>query len=145
MSYDVKEVARYIITYFSKIRMPVTHLKLQKLLYFAWVDFYKERKRYLFEEEMSAWRLGPVSLSVYAEYCAYGAMPIDREYKETQISLIDQQTIDKTLERLKVFSPYDLVELTHKKNTPWSKVYDEGRGLRDSIPFELIISREVKS
>ena len=140
MSYDVKEVARYIITYFSKIRRPVTHLKLQKLLYFAWVDYYRERKDYLFDEEMAAWRLGPVSLSVYAEYCAYGAMPIDREYKDTQISLIDQQTIDRTLEKLKKLSPYDLVELTQKKNSPWSKVYDEGRGLRETIPFELVIS-----
>ena len=39
MSYDVKDVAKYIITYFSKMRRPVTHLKLQKLLYFVWIDY----------------------------------------------------------------------------------------------------------
>lgn len=142
MSYDVKEVARYIITYFSKIRRPVTHLKLQKLLYFAWVDYYRERKDYLFDEEMAAWRLGPVSLSVYAEYCAYGAMPIDREYKDTQISLIDRQTIDRTLERLKGISPYKLVDLSHNPHHSWARVFDNGRGECHLIPFETIISLE---
>ncbi|WP_419573833.1 Panacea domain-containing protein [Pyramidobacter piscolens] len=144
MSYDVKDVAKYIITYFSKMRRPVTHLKLQKLLYFVWIDYYKAHKKYLFEEEMCAWQLGPVSPSVYSDYCAYGAMPIDREYDEIAISEKDRAYLNEDLEQYILTDPYELVNRTHQSGTPWSEIINNGLGLRNTIPFDLMIEREGK-
>ena len=56
---------------------PVSNLQLQKLLYFSWIDYYQKKKgAYLFDESFVAWPLGPVVLSAYYDFCAYGAEPI---------------------------------------------------------------------
>lgn len=140
MTYDVMRIAEYIITFFSHKEMPVTHLKLQKLLYFVWVDYCRKTRAKLYTEEMGAWQLGPVVPSVYYEYCVYGAMPICREYK-SEIRSEDKQIIDATLEQYKDRSAFDLVAETHKDGTAWSRVFNE-EGVRASIPFELIVQCE---
>jgi uncharacterized phage-associated protein len=58
----------------------VTHLKLQKLLYYAEAWFLANFDRSLMNEEFQAWAHGPVSPMVYAKYRNHGwdALPPEK-------------------------------------------------------------------
>ncbi len=139
--YSAKQVSRFIITYCYNKNHPVSNLKLQKILYFSWVDFYKETHEILFNDEICAWQLGPVVPEVYYEYCSYGGRAICESYNndiDTKNSQILSEIIDRYIYKL----ASSLVDMTHRPGTPWSEIYCDGIGNRDTIPFELIISRE---
>ena len=75
MWYKVLEVAKYIISRCSELRNPVSNLKLQKMLYFIWIEFYKHTGRTLFLDDICAWQLGPAVPIVYYEFCQYPENP----------------------------------------------------------------------
>ena len=100
----------------------ITHLKLQKLLYYcqAWSLVFFEEK--LFEEEIQAWVHGPVVPKVYRFYKKYG-------YSDISGSSFDPQTREKQKKCAVVksvcevyggCSPKYLEELTHHEY-PWLK------------------------
>ena len=137
MPCDVRDVAQYIVNYFIQCDNPVTNLKLQKLLYFSWIDYFKAKKEYLFNEEFEAWVLGPVVPEAYYEFCAYGADMIFR-CKEVHLSGTDTEIIDKTLEKYSAVSPYELVEISHRPGGAWDKIFSGGKGRRKIIDFETV-------
>ena len=131
------EVANYIISYCATQGKPINNLKLQAMLYFIWVDFWKKTRRGLFSDDICAWRLGPVVPSVYYAYCAYGALPINLTY-ETIISEEDGSIIDEFCKELIDRSVCNLVNETHIEGTPWHRIYANGTGNRARIPFYMI-------
>lgn len=58
----------------------MTHLKVQKLIYYAEAWFLANFDRSLIEEDLQAWTHGPVSPSVYAKYRnkRFDALPPER-------------------------------------------------------------------
>ena len=82
MSFQVMDVAKYIINYCTEQGKPVSNLKLQKMLYYLWIDYYKNTSEYLFDEDICAWPFGPVVPSVYFEYCSYAGAPITKKYSD---------------------------------------------------------------
>lgn len=142
MWYGALEVARYIITCCSKLDRPVSNLKLQKMLYFVWVEFYKETGRYLFHDEICAWQLGPVVPEVYYEYCSHAGKPIYAFYSAS----IDEESgavLDRIISKYIDIPAYKLVDRTHAPGTAWDVVYKNGLGNRMPIPFNLIIEKEA--
>ncbi len=142
MWYDALEVAKYIITRCLEDGCPISNLKLQKVLYFLWVDFYRETHRYLFFDEICAWQLGPVIPDVYYEYCPHAGRPIFIQY-EANITDVDKMVLDRLIQSYMWTSASTLVSRTHEQGTAWDIVYRDGRGNRDVIPFSLIIEKEV--
>lgn len=140
-SYNVTEIAEYIITYFSANQKPISNLKLQNLLYFVWVEYYRMTGKYLFEEEFQAWPLGPSSPIVFHKYAAYGGMPIAKKYN-VDMDWDTIAVIDAALKKYGDLSAGILVGRTHKPNTPWSLIFNNGCGNRDTIPFNIIIKNE---
>lgn len=67
-TYDVSDVARFIVRKYIADGNPVTNMKLQKMLYYAWVRYYKQFGEYLFRDDIYAWKYGPVVPKVYREY-----------------------------------------------------------------------------
>lgn len=61
----------------------ITHLKLQKLIYYAEAWFLAHFDRSLIEEDLQAWTHGPVSPSVYAHYknCGWDALAQEKPKK----------------------------------------------------------------
>ena len=140
-TYTVMDIAEYLVTHYTSLQKPISNLKLQKLLYFVWVDYYKNTRNYLYTEELQAWPLGPVSPVVYHRFSAYGGMPIIKRYNVD----IDSSTltlIDGALKKYGGLSAGLLVGRTHKPNTPWSLIFNKGCGNRDAIPFNFIIEHE---
>lgn len=65
-----------IVSYCSNKKQPISNLKLQKILYYAWIDYYKRTGNALFLNDICAWQLGPVIPDVYYEFCSYAGTPI---------------------------------------------------------------------
>lgn len=145
--YPVLDIARYIVDYCYNQGKPISNLKLQKMLYLIWIDFYKETGEYLFKENIYAWKYGPVVPEVYYEFCVYGGMPIyeeveiNPELKKCKERYVIQGSIDNYIKDL----PYDLVSRTHQKDMPWDKIYNKGEGANCIIPFSLIKKLECSN
>lgn len=137
MLYNATSVADYIINYCYEKKNPISNLQLQKILYFAWIEFYKLTGRSLFGDPMCAWQFGPVVPEVYYEYCAYGGRPINIKC-ETEIAKSDELILNGIIDQYSNMSVNDLVNRTHEKGTPWDIVYKNGEGNRNVIPFQLI-------
>lgn len=142
MWYSATEIAKYIISKCSSSGRPVSNLKLQKMLYFIWVDFYTKTGRILFFDNICAWKLGPVVPEVYYEYCSYAGRPILGDYT-TEVEMADRQIIDSIISNYISVPANVLVSRTHKSGSAWDCVYQNGAGNRSIIPFELIIEKEV--
>lgn len=135
------DVAKYVIDYCFKNNLQISNLKLQKILYFLWVDYYKTTKKSLFDDKIYAWPLGPVIPSIYREYCAYGSLPIlpfGKEIETLDISPEETDLINSLISTYASMSAFDLVEKSHERDTPWAKVFKEGSGNKSEIPFDLI-------
>ena len=137
-----KEVSHYIVKYCAKKGTPISNLQLQKILYFAWRDYYQQTKSALFQDEICAWQLGAVVPEVYYEYCPYGGLPIRTIYDDNQHSEIDKSIdidiLQHIVDKYRVLSARELVNMSHKKGDPWDLVYNDGEGHRKAIPFDLI-------
>lgn len=142
MLYRALDVARYIITKCSLCEKPVSNLKLQKMLYFLWVDFYKQTHRYLFLDDICAWKLGPVVPDVYYEFCSYAGRPIYCVYT-CEIDYNDTKLLDKIVTDYIDTPANVLVNRTHARGTAWDEIYQDGAGNRRVIPFNLIITKEA--
>lgn len=140
-SYSAIEVANFIIDTCTRNNDPISNLRLQKLLYFIWVDYYRETNNYLFLDNMQAWQLGPVIPEVYYEYCAYGGKPINL-LCVTSIVADDADILIRLIEKYRLVPVSTLVERTHMPDTAWYKVYNNGAGNRKVIPFWLIRQME---
>ena len=138
---NVKKVAQYIVNYYVGASSPVSNLQLQKLLYFGWIDYYKKKSAYLFDDVFVAWPLGPVVLDAYYEFCAYGAEPILR-VRETAVPNINTGVLDVCLARYQGRTGYSLVRESHRKGGAWDFVYQGGPGRDHVIDFELIKAKE---
>lgn len=142
ISYSAMAVANFIIDLCSRWNEPVSNLRLQKLLYFAWVDYYREAECNLFYDYMYAWQLGPVVPGVYYEYCSYGGRPINLRWESSEIEQQDAAKLQEIIDKYRLVPVSELVERTHKPGTAWYQIYDEGKGNRKKIPFELIKMKE---
>lgn len=136
MSYKAVDVANFIIDACTRAEEPISNLKLQMLLYFAWVDYYKQSGLYLFDDNMAAWPIGPVVPDVYYEYCAYGGRPINRLFENLPCAY--DAILERIIKRYNSVSIKELVDKAHMTDTAWHKVYDNGNGNRRLIPFYLI-------
>lgn len=98
----------------------MTHLKLQKLLYYAQAWYLAMFKRPLFKDSFEAWAHGPVCLSVWNRFKGKGAAPITPEDVSTA-PRFDVETNSFLCEIWRVYGQFTakrLEELTHNE-TPW--------------------------
>lgn len=144
MSYQAVEVAKHIVTYSNQQNKPVSNLKLQKILYFTWIGYFKKTRNYLFDDEFCAWGFGPVVPAVYRNFCIYAGTPITREY-QVEIKPEDTDILNGIIGEYLDFSASELVGKTHEKGHAWDQIFDNGKGKQAVIPFDLIKSLECGS
>ncbi|MBI9096042.1 MAG: DUF4065 domain-containing protein [Sphaerochaeta sp.] len=136
------DVAKYVIDICYKNNIQISNLKLQKTLFFLWIDFYLETKKSLFDDKIYAWPLGPVIPSIYREYCAYGSLPIlpfGNEGSEL-LPITEEETklLDTLIKKYASMSAYNLVEKSHEGGSSWATTFRDGLGNKFEIPFALI-------
>ena len=122
----VTTLAGYILKYFG----PMSHLKLQKLLYYCQAYHLANFKTELFEEDFEAWVHGPVCRPVYNIIRGKSILYSDVEYSEYDFDseIILQEAISSeqfnllndVLKPLSTWSGSELETATHNE-TPWIK------------------------
>jgi uncharacterized phage-associated protein len=137
----VLNVAEYFLS-LSKpnSRRSITHLKLQKLVYYAQgfsLALYGET---LFKERLEAWIHGPVSPSVYRNYSHFNYNEIPSEKEESDFLEIlsgkEKELIKLVWKYFGEFTGKELENKTHEE-TPWL----EARG---DLPSYVSSNQEIK-
>lgn len=139
--YFAHQIAIYIINWHYYFNIPITNLRLQKLLYFVQGEYYHIQRKRLIKEDFYAWQLGPVIPEIYFEFSMFSSsnIPLQKEainLDTKKVHAADENIINKILMNYKSSSTWDLVELSHKQD-PWKYNY-EVFGNKSIIPFESI-------
>ena len=129
-------VANSILERSIKDGVPVTPMKLQKLLYLTSVLYQNRTGQGLLGEQFQAWKWGPVCRSIYDEFRSYGAAPIrsyavDSRGNSLVVAVGDDNSssapvvkaIEDTWNAFKHYSPADLVRVTHGDGGAWDQAW----------------------
>lgn len=119
------DLSKYVIAYVHNKGNGITHLKLQKILYFIQGEYIKQYNTPLFDEKMEAWMYGPVICDVYFQYCENGALELYVDSKEAQkvkdsLPLEVRNLIDSVLDKMGSKTSRELVQISHGQD-PWKK------------------------
>ena len=123
MTYSAKDIGRATVKLSVDNKCWISNLKLQKLLYFSWLEYYRRTEKPLFEEEFQAWKYGPVVPSVYYDNWRNAAnyLLVPKRTSEP----IDDETCDFLKEMLLEYNDMsisEMIELSHKSD-PWVRNY----------------------
>lgn len=112
----------------------ITHLKLQKLVYYVEAWYLANFDRPLFDEAAEAWTHGPVYRSLYDKYkgSKWEALPTERSVNlETDLN----EFVTACLKEYGQFSAKTLEKLTHSED-PWIRA-------RGGIPLEARCENQI--
>lgn len=134
----VLDVAAYIFNRLNKLG-PVEAIKLQKLLYYCNAWSLADRRFPLFQDEIQAWKHGPVVASIYPLHG--GKIDIDTWSLGTpeDLSADDRELIDNVVDTYGGLSGWRLRNLTHQEK-PWIEAWEKalrGKILRVPIDPEI--------
>lgn len=147
MAYSVFAIANAFIELSKQENIPVTNMKLQKLVYIAHGFSLASLSKPLFTDDIRALKWGPVIMSLYNEVKHFGNQPIDEKIKlsaqDEVIDLSNNQSVETVIvkfvwNRYKNYSAAQLSSITHQKGTPWNLVWRDDEYA--VIPNDLIQS-----
>jgi uncharacterized phage-associated protein len=109
----------------------VTQMKLQKLVYFAHGVHLAKYNTPLINEQIEAWKYGPVVPDIYRYYKLYGSnlisdiglLPVNESALSIAFDKHAQDSINYTWKVLKDIDPIVLSQWTHIKHSPWGEVF----------------------
>jgi uncharacterized phage-associated protein len=137
-----ESVARHILYLASQgdEPVPLTHMQLQKLAYYAQGWSLALRGTPLYSSRIEAWPHGPVVKDLYRIFAGYRARPIDPiEGREANgADDADLRLLDSIWRGYGRFSASYLRELTHAES-PW---LDARHGLPDDAPGDTEITTD---
>jgi uncharacterized phage-associated protein len=154
--FDPRAIANLILVEQRKAGRQVTHVALQKLLYFAHGLHLVRGKGPLVSGYFEAWMHGPVHPGVYVAFKHYRAQPIDElafsedplTGKRTSIHVPDDPeaiaVVEKVTRELGLLSASQLRALSHAQNGPWEAAVggaDAPLGYLVRISSQSIIER----
>lgn len=143
---DCLNVARYFIVkaYEDGIEAEMTNMKVQKLLYYAQSLHLALYDEPLFDNEIQAWRYGPVCPPAYKFYSEFEAkqLPIPNKEFLLQVSVEQRQLLEEVWEYFGGYHAYRLSGMTHLE-FPWKKAR---RGLLpEASSTEPILLEDLKA
>jgi uncharacterized phage-associated protein len=118
-AYSANEIAAWFLGNIDReAGDSITHLKLQKLVYYAQAWSLALREAHLFEEDLQAWAHGPVAESVYQRYKGAGweALPAPEQVPELSPDVVEH--LSSILVTYGDFSAKHLERMTHAE-APW--------------------------
>lgn len=152
--YDGRKIANFLLAEFDANRFDISNLKLNKILFFVHGIFLARNSCPLIKNHFEAWEHGPVIRTVYHEFKKFHEQPITvfaehlnyASGRNEVIGFEDLPThtrtfITKVAGYFMPFSAWQLRDMTHESDSPWSRVFlsnPDSRGIRDRIPNDLI-------
>lgn len=152
MAFSPHAVANYFLELAERDHIPLTPMKLQKLVYFAHGWYLALTGMPLINEQVEAWQWGPVIRSLYHNLKGFGNHPIEGrihkfvptspsafEMRSIVPSLKNESKYDEQLEFVesllqrvwevyKSFSATQLSNMTHSPGSPWATVVSQYGG-----------------
>lgn len=134
MGYSALNIAAEVIAEYHERELPITNLALQKILYYIQIQHLDQYGCCAFDDDIEAWRHGPVVRSVYNAFRKYISSAIEsddisvvrntvhltKEVKKTIHSIVDKAT--------KYTDAWSLVDKTHH-TFPWESAYIPGESV----------------
>ena len=97
----------------------LTHMRLQKLLYYVQGWSLALRSKPMFDEEIQAWAHGPVVVAVYPRFADFKDSPITPDgYPNPVLKKSDGEFVQEVWEAYKGYSASSLRAMTHRES-PW--------------------------
>ncbi|KND62642.1 Panacea domain-containing protein [Candidatus Phytoplasma phoenicium] len=125
---NIFDVANYILTNNKNN----THMKLHKLIFYSHVYHLTKYKKPLIENEIQAWRHGPVFPELYPILKEYTYEKITKKIKNGKIFKIKntyKKAIDYIINKYGKLDGQQLSEKTHFEN-PWQEAIQQGKNVR---------------
>ena len=152
-THDALAVANWFLATAEAERKTLDPMKLQKLIYFADGWSLALTNVPLINEQVQAWKWGPVIPSVYHEFKVYGRRPITRmaEISDTvwgdrDLEIKDDPDAEALLTRVwQVYghlSGVQLSNMTHAPDGAWHQAYREANGRRNVAIEDALIRAE---
>lgn len=118
----------------------ISPLKLQKLAYYCQGYFLAVHEMRMFQENIFAWKHGPVIDDIYHEYKCYGKnfIPHQKGNYFFELSEDNKRMIDYVLDTLGHFGGWSLRNKTHNES-PWVNSYRGGLGDGSQITDTLML------
>ncbi|HBD95063.1 MAG: hypothetical protein A2015_02200 [Spirochaetes bacterium GWF1_31_7] len=118
--YSALTIANKIIELSQNEGRVITHLKLQKILYFSQGWYLALTGNPLFSDEIVAFKYGPVIKSIYEIFRIFGSKNITKIAESTeQVENKDNEFINKIWNLYKNHDAISLSNISHIKNGPW--------------------------
>ncbi|MBS4050776.1 MAG: DUF4065 domain-containing protein [Methylomonas sp.] len=114
----------------------VTHLKLQKLLYFAQAYHLANFNKALFKEDFEAWTHGPVVPEVWHKFRKHGFDSIPRQTRTPRLTDETADFMRAVLDKFGSIGAKRLEKITHE-HAPW-------REARGNLPEEASCSTVIR-
>lgn len=143
--YTAMDVANYIVNYANNTLKAsnLTPIKLQKILYYVYVNCLVKQDTKLFNQSIEKWKFGPVVSDVYHNFKMFGTSHIDSTISTFEVDNLENggfsvsevpfdpekiklpenvlKIIHATIRELIDVDPFKLVEDTHKEE-PWKRM-----------------------
>ncbi len=145
MPIKAMDCAAFLVNYALEKESPVSNLQLQKMLFFAQVDYMTHHAgQKLFPDDIYAWQYGPVIPYVYSAYSRYGGSPILQPVASPQNGFagvdelrqcVDSMDEDRLQSLVKIYNiwanrpVWAIVAESHKPGMAWDRAYN-----RDGVP-----------
>ncbi len=119
---------------------PITHMQLQKLMYYAQGWSLALHGRPLFSGHIEAWKHGPVVPSLFRHFTRHGSRPLpsSRADRGTTLTQAERDHVEAVWADYGRFSAARLREMTHAES-PWR---DARAGLPDDTSSKAPISED---
>ena len=123
------DVANTFLAKAKKEKIDISPMKLQKLIYILYKNYLNETQKKLFPDKFEVWKYGPVISDVYQAFKKYRSNRITDFYLNNDGSYNTVESENNSFKKIfdKVWDKYCridgiyLSQLTHQKNTAWSK------------------------
>ena len=122
------DVANFFIDRMKDTDDPMTNARLNKFLYFAQGHSLARLGTPLFDDDIEAWRYGPVIKEIYNTFRTYGKNPIQTTSGSYSIELFTSEQLtllNDVIAKYNHSSTGRLMDLGHEKDGPWDKTYSE--------------------
>ncbi|WP_313617856.1 Panacea domain-containing protein [Agrobacterium sp.] len=154
MPYDARAVANFFIETAWREKNSLTHLSLQKIIFFAHAWHLAKYGNPLIGQKFEAWQYGPVVRVVYDQLKDCKDRPIDKRLRkldltsgrwvEVECDFKDEEMsfLSNLFQYYSKFHAGKLVDLTHDKEGPWEKIWN--MSVDKAVPGMIIPDEDIK-
>lgn len=116
------DIAKEILNQCYKKGKSISNLKLQKLLYYVQGFSFQKTNKPAFDDDICAWKYGPVVPTVYEYFDCYASKNITGKFPDVKLDDRTKWIVYNVVNTYAEIPTWELVEKTHRED-PWKLIY----------------------